>query len=98
MQVPETINDSFIIGASNAPQREKLNSLAETTDTSSLLLHVEGPHRLWLQKVPVFYYSLRVSNQSEQETDGKTRPLHKGFLIMEMNTYPTRPHVAHVHM
>ncbi len=70
-QVPETAENSFIIGASNGSQRDKLNSLTEKDDSSNLLLHVEGPHRLWLQKVPVFYYSLRASSRLEQKSDGK---------------------------
>ena len=70
VQVPESVDDSFIIEATNRQQREKLRSLKHSNG-GNLLLHVEGPHRLWLQKVPIFYYSLRMSDRLDLKDDGK---------------------------
>lgn len=44
----------------------------ESLSFEDAVLHVEGPHLLWLQKVPLFYYSLRLlptSNKSDKETE-----------------------------
>ena len=71
-QAPQNANDSFILGATNQSQRVLLSSLGTA---SNLLLHVEGPHRLWVQKVPVFYYSLRMLDQTNPHEDGNNPPL-----------------------
>ena len=33
------------------------------------LLHVEGPHRLWLKDMQLLYYSLRLSSNSQHNTE-----------------------------
>lgn len=75
------MDDPFILGATNSEQRTRLELMNSTNnnttpvlndETQSItttnctrFLHVEGPHRLWLQKAPVFYYTLRISDQSD---------------------------------
>ena len=68
LQVPEFPDSPFTLSAMSEKQQKFLDSLISTSD---LLLHVEGPHRLWLQKIPIFYYSLRVSDQSNSQEEGK---------------------------
>ena len=65
VQDPEgKVDGPFIIGASSQKQIQILKSLRVI---SNALLHIEGPHRLWLQKLPVFYYSLRLAFSDAQE-------------------------------
>lgn len=58
IKVPLNDTDSHIISGSTEPQLKLLHSLGEGCSTP--LLHVEGPHRLWLRKLQQFYYSLRL--------------------------------------
>lgn len=65
---------SFVMSASSKKQVKLLEQSYFTND----VLHVEGPHLLWLQKLPLFYYSLRLLPavtddvpKDEDDIDGK---------------------------
>ena len=40
-------------------------------DLKGRVLHVEGPHRLWLKKKPVLYYSLTLLSDSATADNGE---------------------------
>ena len=61
--------NEFILSGSTASQLKKLNILSNA-HSSSLLLYVEGPHRIWINKIAMPYFSLRLSsNDSRQFND-----------------------------
>lgn len=66
--MPETDDvGRFIIAGNSELQVKLLDQLERVGLSPSALLHVEGPHRIWLKRVPQFYFSLRVSGDSKQQ-------------------------------
>ena len=59
----------FVVSAHTGAQLSLLQSLA---DLQGQLLHVEGPHRIWMNKTQQFYYSLRQSASREIPEDEGT--------------------------
>lgn len=43
---------------------QSINSL-----DSDNILYVDGPHRLWLQRLPLFYYSLKLFPYKDNNTE-----------------------------
>ncbi|XP_011404145.1 PREDICTED: evolutionarily conserved signaling intermediate in Toll pathway, mitochondrial-like [Amphimedon queenslandica] len=58
--------DSFVIAASSKKQVTFLKSSSFSEET---VLHVDGPHLMWLQKMPLFYYSLRLLPTSTNDSE-----------------------------
>ena len=62
----------FILSGHTATQLKLLHKLSSSlpacsTSSWSPLLYVEGPHRIWINKTAVYYFSLRLSaNDSRQ--------------------------------
>lgn len=61
-----SLDETFIVSGSTRAQVELLRSLS---DMEGELLHVEGPHRLWLKDMQLLYYSLRLSSNSQHNTE-----------------------------
>ena len=55
-------SSDFILSGHTTAQLKVLEQLSTPCRTSTpLLLYVEGPHRIWINKSPVKYFSLRLS-------------------------------------
>lgn len=66
LKAPEENSESFVIAASSKRQV----GLLESKDFSEeAVLYVEGPHLMWLQKIPLFYYSLRLLRPTKPEAE-----------------------------
>lgn len=50
-----------MIGGNSDKQLKLLDCLNVEGLSHDLLLHVEGPHRLWLKKTQQYYFTLRLS-------------------------------------
>lgn len=60
----------FILSGHTATQLKAIDQLSSTTpDTCGLVLHVEGPHRIWINKSPVQYFSLRLDAKDSTNDD-----------------------------
>ena len=57
-------DQSFILASSTQRQLRRLQNLP---NLKGRLLHVEGPHRFWLKKIPQYYYTLELSGQPPAE-------------------------------
>ena len=67
--MPLSDEDSHIISGTTEHQLKILLSVGEGHSTP--LLHVEGPHRLWLRKLQQFYYSLRLLPEGTEGVGAK---------------------------
>ena len=54
----------FLLSASSGAQVKRLESIDEA---GGLLLHIEGPNRLWLRSVQTHYFSLKMSKQDSSD-------------------------------
>ena len=67
--------EEFIYSCHSALQWKRLATLGDKDLSRGVFLHVEGPHRLWLKKVPQFYFSLRLFGGdklvTEVDTEGR---------------------------
>ena len=52
------------MSASSGAQVKQLESIDEA---AGLLLHIEGPNRLWLRSVQTHYFSLKMSKQDSSD-------------------------------
>lgn len=60
----------FILSGHTAAQLQAIDQLSSTTpDNGSLVLYVEGPHRIWINKSPVQYFSLRLDAKDSTNDD-----------------------------
>jgi signaling intermediate in Toll pathway protein len=71
IMMPQSEEGPFVLAACNKEQVKFMESI----NVMDEMLHVEGPHRIWLQKQPLFYYSLcliqhRGSNEINTYSDG----------------------------
>ena len=70
IKVPEIEEDArFILAASTKKQVHMLESLP---CKASRIIYIEGPHRLWLQRMPVFYYSMRLPEELDDGNEDIT--------------------------
>ena len=60
----------FILSGHSEAQLQILHHLS---GSQSSLFHVEGPHRIWINKSPVHYFSLRLApnNDTGEASEGK---------------------------
>ena len=66
-------DEGFILSGHSETQLQLLHGLR--CEESRLLLHVEGPHRIWINKSPVHYFSLRLAPTDDtRQTDEGTVP------------------------
>lgn len=64
--MPEDDGDEgLIICGNSVKQLQHLEDLGHEDLSSTTLLHVEGPHRLWIKKKPQHYFTLRISEGKE---------------------------------
>ena len=56
------VDPGFILGGHSMAQ---LDLLHQISGSQSSLLYVEGPHRIWINKSPTHYFSLRLSASNE---------------------------------
>lgn len=60
----------FILSGHTAAQLQAIDQLSSTSPNScSLVLYVEGPHRIWINKSPVQYFSLRLDAKDTTNED-----------------------------
>ena len=63
---------AFMLSGNTATQSQLLDMLNGAHSPSPLLLYVEGPHCIWVNKTAVPYFSLRLSsNDSRQFTESE---------------------------
>ena len=55
------------MGASSKQQVDVMLSIS-SLDSGSIL-YVDGPHRLWLQRLPLFYYSLKLFPYKDNKSE-----------------------------
>ena len=74
-------NHDFVMSASTQEQIDLLKSLGNLKDR---VLHIEGPHRLWLKKTPVHYFSLTLLNNptahDNESREGELIFIHSLYL------------------
>lgn len=62
----------FLLSGHTAAQLQTIERLSSSIpDTCSLVLYVEGPHRIWINKSPVQYFSLWLAAKGSRHITNK---------------------------
>ena len=71
-----SVGPGFIL---NGHSEAQLQLLQQLDDSQSSLLYVEGPHRIWINKSPVHYFSLRLTASSDSGHTGEGTYIHHTY-------------------
>lgn len=99
LQVSDNGHEGFIISGNSSKQLKLLERLECEGLSDDVFLHVEGPHRLWLKKARQYYFTLRLSEGSEELSHSIGQTIDEGWcdiLFAPSVTPPPPPSSLHL--